>query len=105
MIWKVLESYKDKIKIVILRPATICGDSSRLRLDVVLNLFCYQAYFNKKINILGGKQIRPLLHIKDMINCYNFLLKNITGTFNVGFENLSVKKIAQSVQSVINTLL
>ena len=57
---KVMESYKDKIKIVILRPATICGDSSRLRLDVVLNLFCYQAYFNKKINILGGKQIRPL---------------------------------------------
>ena len=99
---KVMESYKDKIKIVILRPATICGDSSRLRLDVVLNLFCYQAYFNKKINILGGKQIRPLLHIKDMINCYEFFIKkNITGTFNVGFENLSVKKIAQSVQSVI----
>jgi len=74
---KVMESYKDKIKIVILRPATICGDSSRLRLDVVLNLFCYQAYFNKKINILGGKQIRPLLHIKDMINCYEFFIKKI----------------------------
>ena len=72
-----MESYKDKIKIVILRPATICGDSSRLRLDVVLNLFCYQAYFNKKINILGGKQIRPLLHIKDMINCYEFFIKKI----------------------------
>ena len=37
-----------------------------------------------------------------MINCYEFFIKkNITGTFNVGFENLSVKKIAQSVQSVI----
>ncbi len=99
---KVIESYKDKIKIVVLRPATICGDSSRLRLDVVLNLFCYQAYFNKKINILGGEQIRPLLHIKDMINCYEFFIKkNVTGTFNVGFENLSVKNIARSVQSVI----
>ena len=99
---KVIDNYKNKIKTVILRPATVCGASKRLRLDVVLNLFCYQAFFKKEINILGGNQIRPLLHIKDMINCYEFFIKkNITGTFNVGFENLSVKKIAQSVKKII----
>ena len=101
---KVIENYKNKIKTVILRPATVCGSSERLRLDVVLNLFCYQAFFKGKINILGGNQIRPLLHIKDMINCYEFFIKkNITGTFNVGFENLSVNKIAQSVRKIIPT--
>jgi nucleoside-diphosphate-sugar epimerase len=101
---KVIETYKKKLKIVILRPATVCGDSERLRLDVVLNLFCYQAFFKKEINILGGKQIRPLLHIKDMIGSYEFFIKkNITGTYNVGFENLSVEKIANSVKKIIPT--
>tara|TARA_A100000164_G_scaffold374454_1_gene407466 strand:- start:669 stop:1613 length:945 start_codon:yes stop_codon:yes gene_type:complete len=99
---KVIENYKNKIKTVILRPATVCGNSNRLRLDVVLNLFCYQAYFEKKINILGGNQVRPLLHINDMISCYEFFIKkNITGTFNVGFENLSVNEIAESVKAII----
>ena len=99
---KVIGNYEKKIKTVILRPATVCGDSDRLRLDVVLNLFCYQAFFKKKINILGGNQVRPLLHIKDMVNCYEFFIKkNITGTYNVGFENLSVSNIANSVKKII----
>lgn len=99
---KVIENYKNRIKIVILRPATVCGSSSRLRLDVVLNLFCYQAFYEKKIKILGGKQIRPLLHIKDMVNCYEFFIKNnFTGTYNVGFENLSVGYLAKKVSKYI----
>ena len=99
---KVILSYKDKIKSVILRPATVCGFSKRLRLDVVLNIFSYQAFFKKKITIFGGKQIRPLLHIKDMIYCYEyFIKKNITGIFNVGFENVKILDIAKEVQKII----
>ena len=99
---KVIQNYKDKLKTVILRPATVCGASNRLRLDVVLNLFCYQAYYKKKINILGGKQIRPLLHIKDMIRAYDFFIKNnMTGTYNVGFENVNVRRIAKNVKKII----
>ena len=100
---KIIENYKSKLKTVILRPATVCGASKRLRLDVVLNLFCYQAYYEKKISVLGGSQIRPLLHIKDMIRAYEFFIKtkNMTGTFNVGFENISVKEIAKNVQKII----
>ena len=45
---KVLNSYEKNFKITIVRPATVCGFSKRLRLDVVLNLFCYQAFFKKK---------------------------------------------------------
>ena len=98
---KVIESYSNKIKTTILRPATVCGFSKRLRLDVVLNLFCYQAYFQKKINILGGEQIRPILHIKDMINCYEFFIKNrITGTFNVGFENIKIIDLAKKISKI-----
>jgi len=99
---KVILSYKDKIKTVILRPATVCGFSKRLRLDLVLNIFCYQAFFKKKITVFGGNQVRPLLHIKDMVYTYEYFIKNnITGIFNVGFENIKISKIAKEVQKII----
>ncbi len=99
---KVIESFDKKISTAILRPATVSGFSPRLRLDVVLNLFCYQAFFEKKITILGGNQIRPLVHIKDMVRSYEFVInKKLKGCFNVGFENLKVKDIANLVKRQI----
>ena len=99
---KVVESYDKNLDTIIVRPATGCGASPRLRLDVVLNLFCYQAYFKKKISILGGKQTRPLVNIKDMIRSYEFFIKkNLKGCFNLGFENKTVEQIAKDVSKVI----
>ena len=99
---KVVESYNKFFDCIIVRPATVCGYSPRLRLDVVLNLFCYQAYFKKKITILGGAQTRPLVNIHDMIRCYEFFLrKKLKGCFNLGFENKSVREIANSVKKII----
>jgi nucleoside-diphosphate-sugar epimerase len=99
---KVVESYSKKINTAIIRPATVCGYSPRLRLDVVLNMFCYQAYFKKKILVLGGDQTRPLVNIIDMIRCYDFVIKNnVTGCYNLGFENKSVKQIASDVKKII----
>ena len=98
---KVIECYKNNFKTTIVRPATVCGFSKRLRLDVVINLFCYQSFFKKKITVLGGNQIRPILHIKDMIEVYEFIIKNnIIGTYNVGFENLTIKKIANEISKI-----
>jgi nucleoside-diphosphate-sugar epimerase len=100
---KVVESYNKDLNTVIVRPATVCGISPRLRLDVVLNLFCYQAFFKKKISVLGGKQIRPLVNIKDMVRSYEFFLnkRNLIGCFNLGFENKTVKEIALDVKKII----
>ena len=103
---KVVEAFKEKISTTILRPATVCGFSPRLRLDVVLNLFCYQAYFEKKITILGGNQIRPLVHIKDMIRAYEFVInRKINGCFNVGFENQKVNSLAKNISKIFNCKL
>lgn len=100
---KVINSYSNKINITILRPATVCGYSPRLRLDVVLNIFCYQAFFKNKITLFGGNQTRPLLHIKDMIRAYDFSIKKkLIGTFNVGFENLKTIDLAKKVSSFFN---
>lgn len=97
---RILLSYRNEIKTFIVRPGTICGVSNRTRLDLVVNMFCYFSEKNKIININGGSQIRPNIHLEDMINAYKFLLeKNIDpGIYNLGNENLSITKIAKLVQ-------
>ena len=84
----------------ILRPATVCGPSMRQRLDVVVNIFASNAFFNRKLTILGGEQLRPNIHIKDMSNAYIHIMNTDTKlildqVFNVGFENKSVSELAE----------
>ena len=51
---KVLLSYKDEIKVHCIRPATVCGISPRMRLDVSVNMLAFQALKNKVMTIYGG---------------------------------------------------
>jgi nucleoside-diphosphate-sugar epimerase len=101
---KVIESFSKDFRTIIFRPATVCGISPRLRLDVSVNLLTYQAYKNKIINVLGGKQIRPNIHIDDMVSLYDFALKNknLEGIYNAGFENISILDISKMIQKVTN---
>lgn len=98
---RVVLSYQDKFKIYIVRPATVCGLSRRMRFDVTVNMFVAQAFTDRKIRVLGGSQIRPNIHIDDMVQVYLHLLReesNIeAGIYNAGFENLTVKAIADQV--------
>ena len=98
---RILLSYKKYIDLVILRPATVCGYSPSMRLDVAVNALTFGALKNKQIKVFGGKQIRPNLHMADMIKAYKFFInrklkKNKTNDqtiFNVGFENISILNI------------
>jgi nucleoside-diphosphate-sugar epimerase len=100
---------KDKSKNfvkIILRPATVCGYSKRQRLDLVVNILTNLAYHKREITIFGGEQLRPNIHIKDMVRAYELFLnvdsKKISGKiFNIGFENLTVNQLANQVQKVI----
>ena len=103
---RVLLSYAEKIKVHCIRPATVCGYSDRMRLDLSVNMLTFRALKNKKITVFGGKQIRPNIHIKDMIELYLFFVKNKkfpTGCYNAGFENLSIMNIAKRIQKKINS--
>jgi len=87
----------------VVRPATVCGYSKRLRLDLVVNILTNFAYHKKKIKIFGGSQLRPNIHIDDMADAYlNILIadkyKVKSQIFNVGFENYSVEKLARIVK-------
>lgn len=91
---------------LILRPATICGYSSRLRLDLTVNILTNHAYNNREIKVFGGEQMRPNLHIDDMADLYLRTLEwpdeAIDGKiYNAGYENYRVREIADMVKSEV----
>jgi nucleoside-diphosphate-sugar epimerase len=94
---RVLLSYGDQMVVQIVRPATVCGLSPRMRLDVAVNLLTMQALTRGEITVLGGDQTRPNIHIDDITDLYLFLLEHpeATGIFNAGFENISIMDIAK----------
>ncbi|MBI3955597.1 NAD-dependent epimerase/dehydratase family protein [Candidatus Gottesmanbacteria bacterium] len=92
--------------VLILRPATICGYSPRLRLDLTVNMLTLQALVNNRITVYGGKQYRPNIHIEDITDLYVKVLampsKKIAGKiYNAGSENLTVLEIAQKIKKVL----
>ena len=98
---RVCLSYENDFEVFCIRPATVCGVSPRMRFDVVVNMFVMQAFLNNQITVLGGDQVRPNIHIEDMAAVYiHFLNGNglNSGTYNAGFENISVMDIAKIVQ-------
>ena len=101
---RVLLSYAKDYKVQIIRPATVCGYSPRMRFDVSVNLLTAAALFNGKIKVLGGSQIRPNIHIQDIANVYLHFIDNnkFEGIFNAGFENLSILNIAKMVSGKTN---
>ena len=101
---KVLSSYKNLIKFHCIRPATVCGYSPKMRLDLSVNLFIIQALKNKELTVFGGNQIRPNIHIQDLVDVYIHFIKNPNlpnGFYNAGFENLKIIDIAKKVSEII----
>ena len=96
---RVLLSYADKMKIQIIRPATVCGLSPRMRLDVSVNMLTMQALKNKEITVFGGMQTRPNIHMDDITDVYLYMIDHPEhqGIFNAGFENLSLMEIAERI--------
>ena len=90
---------------VTIRPATVCGYSPRMRLDLTVNILTNHAINTGKITVFGGDQLRPNIHIQDMCDLYELLLElpdeKIAGeTFNAGYHNHSIMDIAQMVRKV-----
>jgi len=104
---KILNSYKsDDFITTTIRPSTVCGYAKRQRLDLVVNILTNHAFHNRKIKVFGGDQLRPNVHINDMVDSYSALLnarsEKINGQiFNVGFKNQSVNELASDVKEVV----
>ena len=104
---KILNKYKsENFVTTTIRPSTVCGYAKRQRLDLVVNILTNHAYHNKEIKVFGGDQLRPNIHIDDMVNSYLSVIEAngqiINGQiFNVGFRNQSVNELANDVKEVI----
>jgi nucleoside-diphosphate-sugar epimerase len=95
---RVVLSYAGAMTTTIIRPATVCGLSPRMRLDVVVNMLTMQALTKGAITVLGGDQTRPNIHIDDLVDAYLFAFeRRLPGVYNAGFENLTVLEIAQTI--------
>ena len=84
----------------------MCGYARRQRLDLVVNILTNHAYHNRKIKVFGGDQLRPNVHVDDMVDSYLAVISakahKINGEiFNVGFKNQTVKELAEDVKSII----
>lgn len=104
---KILAEYQSPdFTTVTIRPATVCGYSPRQRLDVVVNILTNLAFHKREITVFGGKQLRPNIHIADMVESYIALLnapkEAIAGEiFNAGDENQTVLELAETVKKVV----
>jgi nucleoside-diphosphate-sugar epimerase len=95
---RVVLSYADAMTTTVIRPATVCGLSPRMRLDVVVNMLTMQALTKGLVTVLGGDQTRPNVHIDDLVDVYLFAFdRRLPGVYNAGFENLTVREIASAV--------
>ena len=104
---KILFEFTDNNFITtIIRPATVCGYSPRQRFDLVVNILTNLAYHKREITVFGGNQLRPNIHIQDMIRAYETIInadnKKINGEiFNAGFDNQSINDLANTVKKEI----
>ena len=104
---KILNNYSSEDFITTtIRPSTVCGYAKRQRLDLVVNILTNHAFHNREIKVFGGEQLRPNVHISDMVDSYLAVIdadpKKTNGQiFNVGFRNQSVNELADDVKTVI----
>ncbi len=91
---------------VIIRPATVCGYSPRMRFDLTVNILTSHAVNKGVITVFGGAQKRPNVHIEDITDLYVQLLETpaekIAGeAFNAGYENHTVSQLAEFVRKIV----
>ena len=102
----ILNKYKDEeFNTIIIRPATVCGYSEKMRFDLTVNILTNFAYNKGFIKVFGGEQYRPNIHIEDICNIYEYLIfnnfKNFNGEiYNAGTENLKIIDIANKIRKI-----
>lgn len=90
---------------LILRLGTLFGlgdPFSRVRADLVLNLLTARAVIEGEMTIYGGRQSRPLLHVRDVATAITpHLFDSVEGTFNLHCENITILELAERIQAVV----
>ncbi len=96
----------DAFTTIVIRPATVCGFSPRMRFDLSVNILTNHAVNRRAISVFGGDQTRPNIHIEDLTDLYTNLIDEpharVAGqTFNAGYANHSISDLAQLVRKTV----
>ena len=91
---------------VIIRPATVCGYSPRMRFDLSVNILTNLAVNTGQITVFGGSQKRPNIHVDDIAELYVKLLEIpselIAGEiFNAAYQNHTISELAEMVKKIV----
>ena len=93
---------------IIFRLGTLFGLSdefSRIRMDLVVNTLTVKAHIENKIEIFGGEQFRPLLHVKDAAYAiYKSIDSDVKGIFNLSYDNFKIIDLAQKIKKFYSNL-
>lgn len=105
----ILSLTNDNFSPTILRLSTVYGLSPRMRFDLVANIMTAKAYFDKKIQVFGGKQFRPLVHVSDVadafIACIEAPIEKVRrNVFNLGSneQNYRILELGTEISSLVD---
>jgi len=105
---KLLSATSKEFSPCVLRLATCFGVSRRMRWDLVLNRFVWDACHKRLITVQGGEQCRPLVYVKDVSNafvdCLAVAPQAVHGEiFNIGSDaqNYRIRDLAAEVKQQI----
>lgn len=106
---EIIKLASDNFSVIFLRLGTLFGASYRMRFDLIVNLMTMHALTKKRVIIMGGgKQWRPLLHVRDAANAFIKLIEapaEIVNkeVFNVGSseQNYQVIQVANIIKQEI----
>lgn len=90
------------IDVMILRMATVCGTSPRMRFDLMVNTMTAFAKVRGSIRVAGGEQWRPHVHVCDAADAFILAAEaplGGTAVFNVGADeqNFTIAEVAEKV--------
>lgn len=102
--------HDDNFTVTMLRFATVYGLSPRMRFDLAVNGMTLGFYKKGEIPLMrDGKQWRPFIHVKDVVDAYITVLhspkEKINGEiFNVGsnIQNYQILDLAKEVSESMN---
>jgi len=97
---------QSQVEVIILRLATVCGVSPRMRFDLMVNTMTACAIAQGAIRVSGAKQWRPHVHVQDAAEAFRVAVEAPMPkekVFNVGSDdqNFTVGDIAERVASRI----
>lgn len=79
------------------RLATVFGFSYRMRGDLMVNNFVYNALYKKQLILFEPKFRRNFIHIVDVVDAFVFVIKNFSkvknNTYNLGLSSANITKL------------